>query len=248
MGFLGDMVSVVRGVGDLFTGSSNDASANAYQMSQANADLQREFAQKGIRWRVEDAKAAGIHPLVAVGAQTHSASPSYVDGTDYNQKSKSEKWADFGNTIDRAIGATMTEGERLKQRLLLAQIRGQEIENDRKASELATTTQPGNPPAFPSMGDSGNVQVDASRRTSTMPGVPSLEAAISPATKAFINRDGTISIWPSKDAKESTEDSWYEYEHMYRNRLLPYLSDKWESAKGYWDKVRRLPVPPTRRF
>lgn len=38
-------------------------------------EYQREFAQKGIQWRVEDAKAAGIHPLYALGASTAGYQP-----------------------------------------------------------------------------------------------------------------------------------------------------------------------------
>ena len=33
---------------------------------------QREFAKHGIQWRVDDAKAAGIHPLAALGSPTRS--------------------------------------------------------------------------------------------------------------------------------------------------------------------------------
>lgn len=38
--------------------------------------LQREFAQSGIQWRVQDAKAAGVHPLFALGASPASYSPT----------------------------------------------------------------------------------------------------------------------------------------------------------------------------
>lgn len=44
----------------------------------ANYNMQKEFAQHGIQWKVEDAVRAGIHPAVALGAQTHSASPSFI--------------------------------------------------------------------------------------------------------------------------------------------------------------------------
>ena len=52
--------------------SRSDRSTN-----QSNAALQREFARYGIRWKVEDAKAAGLHPLYAIGAITPSAQASY---------------------------------------------------------------------------------------------------------------------------------------------------------------------------
>jgi len=68
MGFLsglgwGDALGFVGGI----LGDKATSSANA-----ANASLQREMAQNGIRWRVEDAKAAGISPIAALGAQTSS--------------------------------------------------------------------------------------------------------------------------------------------------------------------------------
>lgn len=45
-----------------------------------NAGLQREFAQMGIQWKVADAKAAGIHPLYALGASTNAGIPIQVEG------------------------------------------------------------------------------------------------------------------------------------------------------------------------
>lgn len=48
-----------------------------------NADaIQREFAQQGIRWKVEDAKAAGLHPLYALGGG--SAASGTTIGTSAN--------------------------------------------------------------------------------------------------------------------------------------------------------------------
>lgn len=42
---------------------------------------QKEFAQQGVRWRVADARAAGISPLAALGAATHSPSFTYTGDT-----------------------------------------------------------------------------------------------------------------------------------------------------------------------
>lgn len=56
--------------GSLFTARENR------KQQERNADLQREFAQHGIRWRAEDARAAGLHPLYALGASTPSFSPT----------------------------------------------------------------------------------------------------------------------------------------------------------------------------
>lgn len=72
-------------------------------------DRQKEFAQNGIRWRVEDAKAAGIHPLAALGAHTMSYSPQAVTGADYGIGDLGQA---FGQNIDRAVNAKTTQMER----------------------------------------------------------------------------------------------------------------------------------------
>ena len=46
-----------------------------------NVANQKEFAQKGVQWKVEDAKKAGLHPLYALGANTTSFSPVPVTGS-----------------------------------------------------------------------------------------------------------------------------------------------------------------------
>lgn len=51
-------------------------------VQESQEEQQREFAQKGIQWRVADAKAAGVHPLYAMGAQLPSFNPvSVMDNT-----------------------------------------------------------------------------------------------------------------------------------------------------------------------
>lgn len=70
-----------------------------------NADLQREFAKNSIRWRVADAKAAGIHPLAALGSQGISAAPAYIGGGDSGVSAA-------GQDIGRAISAAQTPVEK----------------------------------------------------------------------------------------------------------------------------------------
>lgn len=66
-GWLGSAITAGGSIlGGLFSGSS----ANKLWKKQYRAS--KEFAQQGIRWKVADARAAGISPLVALGAQTHS--------------------------------------------------------------------------------------------------------------------------------------------------------------------------------
>lgn len=50
------------------------------RINRRNEALQREFAQNGVRWRVADARAAGIHPLAALGMSPTQAQPTAVSG------------------------------------------------------------------------------------------------------------------------------------------------------------------------
>lgn len=64
---------------------------------------QREFAKHGIRWKVADAKAAGLHPLAALGAAGAAYSPVAAAGSDLGS---------IGQDISRSIDATRTAEER----------------------------------------------------------------------------------------------------------------------------------------
>lgn len=56
----------------------SDREDRANAQFDANQAMQREFAQMGVRWRVEDAKAAGLHPLAALGVQPAQSQPMQV--------------------------------------------------------------------------------------------------------------------------------------------------------------------------
>lgn len=67
---------LVAGLGSLMgMAGAADANRTSERMARDQMRLQREFAQKGIQWRVEDAKAAGLHPLAALGANPANYSP-----------------------------------------------------------------------------------------------------------------------------------------------------------------------------
>lgn len=89
MGFLGSVFGKVNdflgsNVGGLVGKIGGGLISNVFnsnstaKTNQQNANLQREFAQNSISWRVQDAKNAGIHPLFALGSSTVSAQPSFV--------------------------------------------------------------------------------------------------------------------------------------------------------------------------
>lgn len=114
---------------------------------------QREFAQMGIQWKVADARAAGIHPLFALGAQTHSYSPQSVGGDSGFLNSP------MGQNLTRAALSGMTKKERAYQEqvqlLTLDRLR---LENAALAGQLNPTklnTPPMADPDRPGFEDSG---------------------------------------------------------------------------------------------
>lgn len=134
----GEIAGALGGlVGSLF-GSNKEA-----DMAEKNIELQREFAQNGIRWKVKDAQKAGIHPLYALGAQTTAFSPVSVGSTDF---------ATAGQNIGSAIGAMVTPKEKIGdfqktvQQLTLQKMG---LENELLASSLRNVNQPGRGPGMP---------------------------------------------------------------------------------------------------
>lgn len=112
MEWIGSAIGGALGAAGSVVGGLLGQSASA-QASQVNYAAQKEFAQNGIRWRVADAKAAGLHPLAALGAQTPSYTPSaFVGDTSWMGDAASR----LGQGIGRAAEAKMTAKERARER------------------------------------------------------------------------------------------------------------------------------------
>lgn len=88
----------ISGVASLIGGHSQNE--NAWKLAQFNAANQKEFAQNSIKWRVEDAKRAGVHPMAALGITPSSFSPVSANFSDYSGVASAIK--DMGQNIDRA--------------------------------------------------------------------------------------------------------------------------------------------------
>lgn len=138
----GDILSFIGKGIDAWSSSSNtDKKIAADKELQAqNIANQKEFAQHGIRWKVADAQASGLHPLAALGAQTSSF--SNVIGGDI-PIAKTD-FGGMGQDIGRAMDAATTQDER-KDRMgqaiaRTAQVFGLEkmnLENEVLKSDLA---------------------------------------------------------------------------------------------------------------
>lgn len=135
--------------------------ANIAATEKANAQnlaAQKEFAQSGIRWRVEDAKQAGIHPVYALGAQTPSFSPSFTAGQVGAETGVGDALAAGGQEIGRAVGATLTQPERAYNSAIqsLALERGA-LENELLRSQIVRTRVGTNGIGTPVVGAPGNL-------------------------------------------------------------------------------------------
>nr|QJB20433.1 MAG: DNA pilot protein [Microvirus sp.] len=193
---------------------------SAEKAGDQNAELQREFAQNGLRWKVADAKAAGIHPLFAVGAPPITASPAYAGAPTPDLSS-------VGQDIGRAIDAKRTPVERTTARIEALSVERAELENDLLRSQIAKINQPASPPPMPGgsyvIDGQGNSSVSTVplQRNSSVSGIPSVEAGAINDLGFSTTHTGYVPV-PSSDVKDRIEDTWIP-EMMWnaRNLLAP---------------------------
>lgn len=260
--FDGAVGGAIGAVGSLIGGGISANNAN--NLAGMNYNAQKEFAQNGIRWRVEDAKRAGIHPLYALGASTASFSPVQSYGGDYGI---SDALANFGQGIDRAAEAKMTRQERERedarqemqdvftlarfqadQRYQDAQVRliDSEIARNKIASMVAlkdaarTPPMPGSPTLLSGQGDAPPVGTKDA---------PYWDKSIPQMGFAHDASGKLIDVIPSDPYAQRTEDKLV-------IEWLPWLQALWQnvlakgfgrSVGGYWwhgDDKGYLPYPP----
>lgn len=130
-------------LGGLFGNKSSKDTA------RENAAFQKEFAQQGIQWKVADAKKAGIHPLYALGAQTHSFNPVVM------QDSLGPALSSAGQDISRAMQAAATQPQRAAADATSAvlgklAIERATLENEELRSRIARERSAQLGPPFPS--------------------------------------------------------------------------------------------------
>lgn len=98
------------------------------EMWDKNYNAQKEFAQNSMQWRVADARAAGLHPLAALGQMGSSYTPTsvYDNGPDVGSAV-----ANAGTAIGNAMGQIgLLNAE--------AELEGKRLENASKLMELQT--------------------------------------------------------------------------------------------------------------
>lgn len=212
--------------------------------------LAREFAKMGVQWRVADAKAAGLHPLAALGMQA-SQGPSVqaftgggsIPGGPQHRTPQVEANHSMGNAvasmgqdISRALQATRTEDARVQavnKTVEDLQVQRLGLENELLASQIRKTNLVG--PAMPDVsrarmvdgqGNSPRVKMKPAEIVYSSPS----NAVIEPKPITDVShaqtrdRGGTGYHYPvpSKDVKERIEDNFIpELMWGIRNNIAP---------------------------
>ena len=227
---------------------------NAQSVAGMNYEAQKEFAQNGIRWKVEDAKRAGIHPLYALGASTQGYSPSGGYTGDFGI---SDAAAQFGQGYERAQQAKMTKEERDKQdirdaiqdmaaledlnqkrRMNDAQIR---LANSEIFRNFALSTnalrKTGLPPAMPGglggviagQGNSyatGQTTPEISSVVTSEKGTPSVQAGSPPDVRFYRTISGGRAPLPTEEAGDAMDAALGSgLQWSFRNNLVPWLAN-----------------------
>lgn len=136
-------------IGDMYGSHLNRRESRAAEAR--NREMQEQFARNGLRWRMEDAQAAGIHPLAALGFNPSQPSPVAVGDTGVG-----DAYSRLGQNIGRAVSATQTAWER---KMNAAQLEGALLNNDILRSQKTRIQHANNPP----MPDSGVIETPLTR-------------------------------------------------------------------------------------
>lgn len=226
---LGNLVAAGTSlIGGLFGQKSQEKTA------EKNIQLQKDFAQQGIQWKVADAKAAGIHPLYALGAQTHSFSPVSVGD------SLSPALANAGQDIGRAINSTSDGSTRVSAIAKAAEALALEkagLENELLRSQIRRNNSAGTPPPVPLPGTKWLIPGQGETTIPDVPGTildkPLERSGVDPSRgysevgaipDVGYSNSAPGYYWPvpSEDIKRRIEDNLpAELAHTFRTVIMP---------------------------
>jgi hypothetical protein len=170
------------------------------QMFGQNWQNQREFAQKSLLWKIDQAKKRGIHPLAAIGANLAFGSPVSVGDTSPNISGLGGSMGGHGQDIGRALASMQTPEER---RLMDIKMKNAEYDSEMKRMELSQARRrlDGQVPPSPGV---RKVDVEVTKHVPTKKHV---EAGVLPQTSYAWNADNTLQAIPGEKFKERVEDS-----------------------------------------
>lgn len=216
------------------------------------ARLQKQFAKKGIQWKVADAKAAGIHPLYALGANTISYQPQSVGGG--LESALPQMGQDIGRAIDQNQSQSGKASTFLATQFAQQQLEGVKLDNDIKRARLAsdiakmgpTLVQPGTPdPMMPPRlvdGQGNSAFVDPKdafklekRITASSPYDPTgaTEGGVLPEVMFTKTKSGWAVNIPQHLQEAYENDWWGKQQWNLRNRVYPFYPDMYGPNQFY---------------
>lgn len=220
------------------------AGLHALATLDENRRMQREFAQMGIQWRAEDARKAGIHPLAALGAQTHAFQPSFVGDSGGGGGSEWGFLSEMGQQAIRALSASSTQEQREMEQLQVAtahtQLEGATIDNQIKLARLREMQSVG--PAFPRVntdnfvpgqGNTAGMVIDRPlERVVSAPNRPAQEAGWRPDVSYSRTDTGLQPMIPTSLSESLESDPIGGVMWSIRNRLAPNFSGEGAPPKS----------------
>lgn len=204
--------------------------------NQQNIALQKEFAQNSIKWRVEDAKRAGVHPMAALGISPASFSPvssslSYPSSSDFDAQA-------FGQNIDRAINAGKTKEDQdiaqgIADKMTAINLRKGELENDLLQAQIDSLRAVRNTASVPAAPPVNPAKVNPLGGTKNVPAPPKnvSDYTFSQGGLLHLSRHGDIFIeYVDPDKADSITES--------QAKSLGTLAAAEAEASGLIDQVR----------
>lgn len=212
-----------------------------YRMSREDQErdraLQKEFAQNGVKWRMEDAERAGVHPLYALGASGATYSPTISTFTPQPVRSSAgDSIRQMGQDVSRATAATHTQSEREREALI---IQGLKLDNEHKALMIRQQSQVGpSMPNFSGVADgllsgqgnslrtgSGFVQMSPQMRGFSSRYNRGVAIGEIPDIQYVRGADGNLYSVPSNEVTQPIEDKIVEEAmHAYRNHIANFFT------------------------
>lgn len=256
MGFLSSIAKVASIaapiVGGFLSGKGSESAGAAAADSQTianreNIAYQKEFAQQGIRWKVADATKAGLHPLAALGANTHSFTPSVVGtGTGGKGSMLSEMGQGIANSVEAIQNLDVHKLNEAQMNLIQAQTEETKARTQAIVGQQ-TTTHPQPPSRLLPSNDSESIKIQEPVVQTPLPNNPGV-GAIMQKNQYVEDRDGGVILAPSEEmgelyendpgllidrAKEVAKEMWWRYlswwgnDKAYRKfmRNAPQLTD-----------------------
>lgn len=206
---------------------ARDANKANLQMSREARAHQEHLLKNQIQWRMEDARAAGVSPSVALGGSVVGS------GTSAPIPMQNELHA-MGQGVARSLTSGATAYQRKQQALNLENmaLQNEQLKAQIAGSKLAVARQAGMPKPFPSHLPTNEVTSDhvSGRAPIHDPLIGTIEAALAAAPKivrsevvgsrqdnalieaghhpnaALMRVSGGYMVVPSKTGKERTED------------------------------------------